>query len=93
MASTPLHARDIIITFDDALTPRILAAFAAIYGYQEYLDPPTNQVPNTETKAQFAKRMLVVYVKDVVRSYESQIAAEVARKDAKDKADSEVDIR
>lgn len=93
LASTPLYARDITISFDNSLTTRVLDAFAAVYNYQEFLDPPFNQVSNPETKAQFAKRMLANHVKDVVRSHEANTAGETARKGAKDRADTEVDVQ
>jgi hypothetical protein len=61
---------------------RIQEAFAASYGYQATLpDPadPTKAITNPETKAQFTKRKIAEYVKEVTRAYEANKAAEEAR--------------
>jgi hypothetical protein len=54
---------------------RIQDAFAASYAYQATI----NGQPNPESKAQFTKRKIAEYVKDVVRAYEANKAAEDAR--------------
>lgn len=45
-----------------------------------------------ETKAQFLKRQLVLFLKNVVKAYEAQAASETARKAAYDAAESEITI-
>lgn len=55
MASVPL-------TIPDAALPRILTAFASVYGY----DPTSGQ-----TQAQFMKAKVITHIKQVVIDYES----------------------
>lgn len=64
----------------DAVMPRVVAALVSYYGYQEVIiDAAGNQVPNPETKGQFAKRMVAETVMRLVRSVEAANAAEAAR--------------
>ena len=63
----------------------ILLDFALYLGYQTNIphDPmnpngPTD--PNPETEAQFAKRMIAEFIKNSVKSYRAELAAEIARK-------------
>lgn len=68
------------ITVSDSVANRVLDAIASEYNYQ----------PGSETKAQFAKRMVIDFVKSAVRRYESYSAAEAARQQAIDKVNSEI---
>ena len=83
----------LIITVPDAQVARVLAAFAAQYGYQDTVpganpgDPP---VANPETRVQFTRRMLRRFVMEVVRANEVVAAIETARTDAAAKVDAEI---
>lgn len=55
---------------NDAMNARIRNAFATAYGYQNTI----NGQPNPETKAQFRDRKIKEYIKDVVKSVETQAA-------------------
>jgi hypothetical protein len=50
---------------------RIQDAFASAYHYPETLDDDT---PNPETKAQFARRMVASYIREIVVSVEHKAA-------------------
>jgi hypothetical protein len=50
---------------------RIQDAIAAAYGYQATIpDGNGGTIPNPESKAQFARRMIGVHIKSVVRNQE-----------------------
>lgn len=72
----------ISITIPDAVANRVTNGLAGQYNYQATipapnpLDPP---VPNPETKAQFAKRMVAKFIKDSVKAFEATQAAGTAR--------------
>ena len=73
----------LVIDVPDAVVTRVLAAFAKQYGYQEEIDDPANsgaKIPNPMTKAQFAKKVVTRFAKEVVMAYESGLKAEEARK-------------
>ena len=57
------------ITIPDAQAPRVLAAFAALHGY----DPATG-----ETQQDFMRRMLIAYLKTTVMRFEGQQAENAA---------------
>lgn len=73
-----------IDTGSAAQTNRIVDAFCAVYNYQTTIPDNGGTIPNPENKNQFAKRMLARYVKDVVKGYEANLAAEAARVTAAD---------
>jgi hypothetical protein len=73
----------ISITVPDGVLPRVRDAFAAVYGWTAELGI---------TKAEFARRQIARYAKDVVRDYEASQAAETARQVARDAAETEVDV-
>lgn len=56
------------ITLTDAQGARAIAAICARHGYQATIDGQ----PNPETQAQFAKRMLIEWVKVNVTTYEAE---------------------
>lgn len=66
---------NISITIPDEYVQRVLEGMAGQLGYQPTIDGQ----PNPETRAQFCKRQVAVFVKNCVRSYEANIAAEAAR--------------
>lgn len=57
---------DITITIPSTKLDRVVNGICGHYGYQAEI----NGEPNPESKVQFAKRMLVSYVKDCVMTYE-----------------------
>jgi len=61
----------ITFTFPDAVAPRVVTAICFNGNYQDELE---SGVPNPETKAQFARRMVMEWVKDQVRTYEGNTA-------------------
>jgi hypothetical protein len=61
----------ISITIPDAALNRVITAICAQNNYQDIiLGPAFTEIPNPETKAAFAKRMIINVVKDQVKSYE-----------------------
>lgn len=86
----------IIIDIPAGVTTRVLNAIAVKYGYQETLPAGTPEepttIPNPETKAQFAKRMVIKHVKDIVREYEASQAQTAAFNSAATTADNEITI-
>lgn len=79
----------ITVTIPDAVLPRVLAAFAASYGYQATMP---GGAPNPQTQAQFAKQKLADYVKAVVTAYEASQAAEGARTSAVNTANTDIAV-
>lgn len=68
-------------------------AFAGAYGYQATIkDAEGNDIPNPQTKPQFAKEIVKRFCKEVVQAYEAGKAAEAARKTAAEKASSEINL-
>ncbi len=63
------------ITIPDDKLGRVRAAFGVAYGYQDTI----NGSPNPESLAQFTRRRVIEYIKDVVRAHEAQSAADAAR--------------
>lgn len=80
----------ITIDVPNAVLARVLDAFAKMYGRPETIPDPANptgpQIPNPQTKAQFAKMKLADFIKDVVKGHEAQKAGGDAQKAALDKA-------
>jgi len=77
----------ITITIPDAIAPRVINGFAKRYNYSPLLE---NGDANTETKAQFAKRKLVEFIKSAVREAEIQDAANTAATTAGASADTDI---
>ena len=60
----------ITLNIPDDKTPVVLAAFAWRYGYQATVAGEEGEpVPNPETKAAFAKRMLRAHLVNLVNAY------------------------
>jgi hypothetical protein len=84
---------------DDVKAGRIVDAMAANYGWQAKVpDPafvPTSENPvapmidNPVNKVQFARDQVRKFLLDNVKSFETQDAAEKARKKASDKVDAD----
>lgn len=59
---------NITITIPDELIDNLIEAFCYWYNYQEIIhDVDLGDIPNPETKAQFTKRMVKEYVRDIYR--------------------------
>jgi len=72
---------------------RVLNAIASAHGYQENIkDVDGNVIPNPQSKAAFAKRVIVNQLIDIVKSHESNIDVITARDAAEDKVDNEINI-
>jgi len=79
----------ITINIPDNLTQRVINGFAKRYNYSATLE---SGEPNPETKAQFAKRKVVEFIKQAIREAEIQEATNAAATQAGASADSEIII-
>lgn len=92
------------INIPDTVAVRVRDAFCSSYGYQDQIANPdfdpsqpessTNpgMIANPESKAEFTKGQVIRYIKEVVKGYESQQAAEQARESAAEAADSDINL-
>ncbi len=83
------------ITIPNAQLTRVANAVATQHGYQAEVPDPDNPgqtIPNPQTKADFAREVLMRFLRETVRAHEAAVAAESARQTAITKADSEVTI-
>ena len=70
----------ITLTIPDAQITRVVDAFATAYGYQANIPNPDGApLPNPETRPQFMRRQIMVFIKRTVQSTEAVVAAEAAR--------------
>lgn len=70
----------IAVDIPDAALPRVRDAFAVVYGYQAILtNEDGSTTPNPESKTQFAKRQVALFVKNVLKQHEASVAEETAR--------------
>ncbi len=92
-------AADLTVTIPDPVAQRVLEGLAGNNNYQaqvpdpsKMLDPsdPTVWMPNPETKAQFAKRMVKEWIKASVRAYEVKQAVSPAMEAASQNATTEI---
>lgn len=68
------------ITIPDAHAQRVIDAFAVQYNYQETLEDEEGEpYANPESEAEFAKRHVREYIKDVLKAAEATAASEDAR--------------
>jgi hypothetical protein len=74
LLAAPGSAADITITIPDALLPRVVDGFCGAFNYDVNRSTATN-----ETKAQFARRMMMGVVRQTVVSYEFNQAQTTAR--------------
>lgn len=71
------------ITIPDDQVTRVFDAVAATYSY----------VPATDgTKAQFGRKVVMNFIKEIVKAYEATAAAEVARVAALNAAEAEITL-
>lgn len=78
----------VTFTIPNGILSRVLDGVAYANGYQDVIDGQ----PNSESKADFAKRMIRLYVKQCVISYESANAGKQAAEIARIAAESEIQI-
>lgn len=70
------------ITVPDDKRTMIIDAFCAYHGYTDtILDPDGNPIPNPETQAAFAKRMVIKFIRESVKAGLATLAAEAARQE------------
>jgi hypothetical protein len=71
----------ITLSWDAQYDQRIVDAIAYQHGYQDEIeDPETGEmIPNPETRAQFARRCARQWVKECIKAWEANQAAEQAR--------------
>ena len=65
----------ITLNIPDAALPRIISAFVKVYNYQEFIKVNGVKTPNPETKVQFTRRMVIAFIKGVVKEEETRLAA------------------
>ena len=63
---------DLKISIADAQTDRVINALASNYSYQDTIDDK----PNPETKSQFAKKQVIMFLKENVKAYETKVEQE-----------------
>lgn len=74
---------DITITIPNAVLSRVLDAVSVRFGYNAATDG---------TKAAFAKKQLIIWVKDIVRSHEGSAAGAAAQQAASESVDADITI-
>lgn len=79
----------ITINIPDAIQERVLNGFAKHYNYSPTLE---NGDPNPETKAQFAKRKLIEFIKLAVKDAEVQDARNTAATTASQSVEIDISI-
>lgn len=68
------------VTVPDAQATAILDDFVAYHGYQATIkDAEGNDIPNPQTKAQFAKAKVVSFVRESIKSFRANASANSAR--------------
>lgn len=81
------------ITLDipDTFADRVIAAISDTYGYQETIrDEEGNEMPNPQTRAQFARSQVLRFLKETTVAYEANREASLAREAAREQADSDI---
>jgi hypothetical protein len=90
MAST-----SITFTTDSSLFDLFVQAACVSYGYRDTIPDPANPgqlIPNPQTPQQFAQQKVIDYCLEVVRAYQTELAAQQARKTASDSLDAQVAV-
>lgn len=67
----------ITITIPAGVTNRVIDGLCKRYHYQGFLDEEKT-MPNPETKAQFAKKRIISFIKSAVREAEAEDAKKAA---------------
>ena len=92
--TTTVSAAHFKVVFPDAVHERLITAFCALFNYEEFIRNPDDdpdvqgdeKIPNPETKAQFALRMMHEYARDQLARYEESRDSDQAGHDARRKA-------
>lgn len=75
-----------IVSFNipNDVASRVLDALCVVNGYDEFIRDFNGQPlrPNPQTKAEFAKSVIVKFVIETVKGHEAQLAAKSARESA-----------
>ena len=72
---------------------RVINGVAYQNDYQDFIETEGEEmIPNPETKAQFAKRMIKVYIINCVKAWEANQAAEIARLAAIEDVDENMEV-
>jgi len=79
----------ITINIPDAVAPRVISGFAKRYNYPLTLEDGS---PNPETKAQFAKRKVLEYIRQAVREAEIDQARNEATATAGASVDRDIQL-
>ena len=87
-----LYAAQITVNIPDALQGRVVEALARLNGYQDEIVQNGVTIPNPVSKAQFARQVVINYIKETVKAYEADQAQNSALKSARDKVESEVSV-
>jgi hypothetical protein len=84
---------EIKLSIPDNIAQRVIDGIAGAHGYQDVIiGIDDSETPNPETKAQFAKRVIIADIKNAVKSYEAIQAAETARITAIESVENEIEI-
>lgn len=88
-----MPATSITFTTDSSLFDLFVQAACISYGYRTTVPDPANPgqlIPNPQTPQQFAQQKVIDYCVEVVRAYQTEQAAQAARKAASDNLDTQV---
>jgi len=81
------------IEIPDSVKNRVINSVCECNAYQDTVrDAQGNEVSNPQTKAQFAKQVIINYLKQCVRSSEENAASRTAVEAARAKVDSEISL-
>lgn len=70
--ASPAFGASFTLTVPNNVVGDVVQAFCTLYGYQETITDEGVEIPNPESKANFAKRMIRTYVKEVYKAYKVQ---------------------
>ena len=83
----------IILNIPDAVLPRVVDAISGLHDRPDTVDDGNgNQIPNPETKGQFAKRILRQWFKAKVVVWEGREAGKAAEASARASAEADIVI-
>ena len=71
---------EIKLTIEDSQKDRVINALCYNYKYEEVIDGKINP----ETKSQFAKKQIIMFLKEHTKAYETEIATDQVKTTIKD---------
>ena len=90
----PVFAKDITFTIPADKVALVIDSFCSEYSYQAQVQiEDASYIPNPETKEKFTKRMIIQYIKDVVKTVKVNEIGNAARQRAIDDPENDVDIQ